>query len=899
MENTTLWYSLNAEEVMKKMRVGRDGLSATEATRRRKEYGANQLMLYKRSHIIWRFLKQFHHILVYVLLGAALIALGLHNWTDASVIFGVVIIDAIFGLVQEDKAERALNAIRNMLAPVATIVRSGEHQTIDARELVPGDVVYVRSGDKVPADLRLIESKTLQVQESVLTGESTPVEKNSAAVADNAILPERSSMLYSGTLVTYGRGMGVVTATGVHTEVGKIGVLLAHVQPVDTPLLRQMDHFGRWLTIWIVGMAAAIFLIGALVWQSASGAMFMAVIGLIVAAIPEGLPPLLTIVLSLGVTRMAKINAIVRHMPAIETMGTVTTICVDKTGTLTQNELSVQKIITARHDYMIEGGKDRRELFVASKIGQEAAVVNDYPDLDLAIHSAILCNDSLLRVDGSNDVYSDPLDRALLALHGVATVNAHFIRESYPRNDVIPYESEHKFMATLHHDHMGQHFIYVKGAPESILTMCQQQQVDGISEQLNVKYWQEKVEMLALQGLKVIAVAYKKIATSQDNLKFSDIDNQFSLVALFGLIDPPRPEVRHAIARCQQAGICVKMITGDHAATAVTISSLLGIGNAHGVLTGSAMDAMNDDELLQVSRDVDIYARVLPQHKLRLVKALQASGEIVAMTGDGVNDAPALRRADIGIAMGKRGTEIAKEAAEMVLSDDNFATIVAAIAEGRSIYDSLKKVILYVLPTSIAQAAVIALAILCDLTLPLTAAQILWVNMVTTVTLSLSLGFEEKKYDVMRNRPRSTKASILSPFLLWRTVCVTFLLALGVFALFLFEHLISQDLATTHTIVVNMIVMAEAAYLINCRDIYRNVINFKTLLHSQAMWLAIGIVVVLQLLFTYTPYMQKFFGTVNMNLQQWCYVGVFALGVFLLVELEKFIIRLSRKNVIP
>lgn len=892
METEILWHSLSVAETLQRLSVDVDlGLTANEVGQRQQLYGSNQLVVSRPPNLWWRFLRQFHHVLVYVLLGAAAIACYLRHWSDMSVILAVVVVDAIFGLIQEGKAEKALSAIRNWLAPMAEVVREGQRGTIEASDLVPGDIVCIRSGDKIPADIRLIETKSLQVQEAILTGEATPLEKSSIAVAADVSLSERYSMLYSGTIVTYGRAMGVVIATGINTEIGKISKLLLQVPAVITPLLRQMDAFGRWLAAGIVVAAIIIFSVGTLLWHDAGATVFMAVVGLVVAAIPEGLPPLLTIILALGVMRMVKVNAIVRHLPAIETMGTVTAICADKTGTLTCNELSVQKIVTLPYHYMVGDDDDHKELFLHDK----PVTIVEHPDLATALRSAILCNDSdLLQIENQPRNYSDPLDYALLALHGVAKMNAHFIREAYPRDDVIPYESEHKFMATLHHDHQGQHFIYVKGAPERILKMCRQQQVNGVAAALNLAYWQEQIEQLALQGLKVIAVAFKKLAVPQVELQFKDMDDQFIFIALFGLIDPPRPEARTAIAKCQQAGIRVKMITGDHAATAVTISSLLGIGNAHGILTGVEIDQMSDEELAQVAQDVDIYARVLPQHKLRLVEALQAKGEIVAVTGDGVNDAPALRRADIGIAMGKKGTEIAKEAAEMVLADDNFATIVAAIEEGRNVYDSLKKAVIYILPTGIAQALVVALAILFNWILPLTAIQILWVNMVSTVTLSLSLGFEKKESAVMKDQPRSAKTSILSSFLTWRTLFVSGLLVVAVFALFFIEPITQQNLAVMRTVAVNMIVLGETVYLINCRNVYNNVINFKALFGSKPMWVAIGAVLLLQSLFTYLPQAQQFFSSAAISWQQWSYIAGFSLGIFLLIELEKWIIRWSK-----
>jgi calcium-translocating P-type ATPase len=767
-----------------------------------------------------------------------------------------------------------------MLAPTAQVIRDGKKTTIAASELVPGDVVVIRRGDKVPADLRLCESENLQAQESILTGESLPVAKQSAPVLENAQLSERSSILYSGTLIVSGRGLGVVVASGVDTQVGKVSEMLANVQSVDTPLLRQMNKFGHWLTVLIIMLGVTVFAIGALVWHGSGSDLFMAVVSLIVAAVPEGLPPVMTIILAIGVARMAKQNAIVRRMPAVETMGAVTTICTDKTGTLTSNELTAQSIVTAKHHYFTN-----------------TDTLADQPDLKKAIVSAILCNEAELHYqDGSYMAKGNPIDVALMAAGLKAKFDVPLWQKKHPCTDLIPYETEHKFMATLHHDHVGRGFVYVKGAPEIILKKCKSQQVNGEVAALDVDYWQDAIEKLTSEGQRVIAVAYKTVDNKKSDLLFDDVNDDLVLVALFGLIDPPRPEAILAVGECRRAGIGVKMITGDHAITAAAIAAQVGIDNAR-VLTGDEIDAMSDDELAAIVQKVHVYARTAPQHKLRLVKALQSHGEIVAMTGDGVNDAPALKRADIGVAMGDKGADIAKESAEMVLADDNFATIVHAVSEGRTIYDNLKKAIVFTLPTSFAQAFVVVAAIVCGLTLPITAVQILWVNMITAVALSLALGFESAENDVMHRPPRDSKTPLLSWSLLGRVFLVSLGLVVGVFALFFFEYNKMFDLPVARTIAVNMFVLGEIVYLINCRNLKSSSMHLKTFFGSKPVLLSIIVVLLLQLFFTYTPFMQKFFGTTSISPTHWCYIVITAVMFFILVEVEKFFLRFGSREV--
>jgi len=938
------WHSLKIPEVLKALtvivqpgdidddgsRYASCGLTDQSADLRRVKYGLNQLITLKPQNLIVRFLRQFHNILIYILLFSAAIALVLTRLVDATVIIGVIVLNAIVGFIQEGKAEKALAAIRDMLAPIARVVRNGKRAVIPASQLVPGDVVIIERGDKVPADLRLLETRRLQVQESILTGEASPTEKNTIGVRATASLAERSSMAYSGTIVTGGSGLGVVVATALNTEVGKVSEMLEKVEVPITPLLQQMNYFGYWITVAILLFGVGTFLFGALVWGDSSRELLMAVIGLIVAAVPEGLPPILTVILAIGVTNMARHHAIIRRLPAVETMGAVTTICSDKTGTLTCNELMVEDLVTAAGHYSSALDDLIHVVVDGEHAANEIVEIADHRDLEIALIAGILCNDAELRYGGSSiatyrcrtarapELYGDPLDQALLVLSHKIGIDIALIKKTNPRTDLIPYESEHRFMATLHHDHKhGKNFLYAKGAAEHILDMCIRQQVNGEFETLNINYWRRKIDELAAKGEKVIGVAYREITTvasqsitnqnehSKQQLNFSDVV-ELTMIAIFGVIDPPREEAVAAVSECHAAGIVVKMITGDHAVTAKAIAQYLGIGvknnqvkgNEHEsigephVLTGNEIDAMDDAQLAETVLVVDVYARTSPEHKLRLVKSLQQGGQIVAMTGDGVNDAPALRQADIGIAMGEKGTEIAKEAADMVLTDNNFATIVHAVAEGRTVYENLKKTVLFVLPTSIAQAVAVVVAIFLNWQLPISAVQILWVNMITTVTLSLSLGFEKPLSDVMLKPPRSKNAPILSMFLGWRVTLVSLLLTVAVFALFAIARATDTDLATTRTIAVNVIVVGEIFYLLNCRRVFDSVLNREGLFASKPMWLAIIVVILLQLIFTYVPAMQHFFATAGLNVWQWLNIIGVGMVIFLLVEAEKWLLRL-------
>ncbi|MDD5057383.1 MAG: cation-transporting P-type ATPase [Sideroxydans sp.] len=879
------WHQLSAQEVLDKFSASAQGLADAEAALRLARDGENRLIPQKIRGPLLRFLLQFHNVLIYVLLGSACITALLAHWVDTGVIVGVVVINAIIGFIQEGKAEQALDAIRRMLSPEATVLRDGKHVVVAAETLVAGDIVLLQSGDKVPADLRLLSVKNLRIEEAALTGESAAVEKNSAAVDGHAALGDRYCMAYSGTLVVYGQGRGVVVATAGNTEIGRISALLDEVQTLTTPMLRQMEKFGRWLTLVIMLLAAFTFLFGWLVYHFGVADMFLAAVSMAVAAIPEGLPAVMTITLALGVQRMAKHHAIVRRLPAVETLGSVTVICTDKTGTLTRNEMTVQRVLTAAHEFEVSGaGYAPHGDFVVA--GNEVDIGGNGEALDL-FRAGLLCNDAALHeTAGAWHIAGDPTEGALVTLALKAGLDAKYEQAALPRTDLIPFESEHGFMATLHHDHAGHAFIFVKGAEEQILAMCHSQRVAGEDIAIDPARWQGRMEQTAALGQRVLALAVKTIGGAQRELNFADMQSGFTLLGMVGITDPPREEAIAAVRECQAAGIRVKMITGDHIETARAIAAQMGIGHGN-ALSGNELDALDDTQLRKAVLEVDVFARASPQHKLRLVAALQANGEVVAMTGDGVNDSPALKRADIGVAMGLKGTEVAKEAAGMVLADDNFATIAHAVKEGRTVYDNIKKAIVFIVPTNGGEAGMVLVAVFFGMTLPITPVQILWVNMVTAITLALALSFEQAEPGVMQRPPRAASESLLSGFMLWRVAFVSLLLTAGPLALFLWESSRGTSIEESRTVAVNALVVGEMAYLFNCRYLRAPVYKWRDFTGNAYVLLTIALLAAAQTLFTYLPVMQDLFGVVAIDAAAWARIALFGVLLFAAVELEK------------
>ncbi|MBX3746601.1 MAG: cation-transporting P-type ATPase [Verrucomicrobiae bacterium] len=880
-------HAMSADEVLQVLASSPDGLGTDEVLRRREQVGPNRLPEPESEGFFKRFFKHFHDLLIYILIAAAAVTAALGHWVDTVVILGVVVLNATIGFLQEGKAEQALAGIRRMLSPHAVARRDGGWTEIEAVDLVPGDIVRLKSGDRVPADLRLIEANNLRIEESSLTGESVPVGKTPSPTAADASLGDRHGMAYSGTLVAAGRGTGVATATGPSTELGRINRMISEVRTLATPLTRQMNQFGRILSVVIVGMAGLMMLIGWRLHDLAPGELFLAAIGFAVAAIPEGLPAILTITLALGVQRMASRNAITRKLNAVETLGSVTTICSDKTGTLTRNEMTVRHVVTASAAYEVSGTGYQPEGTI-TRDGQEASLDRD-ADLAAVIEVMAVCNDSEIReADGGWEVTGEPTEGAMRTL----ARKAGFEDTKYRRVAAIPFESENKFMATLHRLPDGGARILLKGAPDRLLDRCRQQRsATGAPESLDRAFWERRIDALGNQGLRVLAAAARDVDEAHDELTPDDLGDGMIFLGLVGIIDPPRPEAIEAIRICRQAGIRVKMITGDHAGTAQAIGREMGIGDGSPAVTGAELEAASDDDLRRLVRKADLFARTSPEHKLRLVTALQAGGEVVAMTGDGVNDAPALRRADVGVAMGIKGTEATKEAAEIVLADDNFSSIERAVEEGRTIYDNLRKAILFILPTNGAEALVILAAIVLGFALPLTPVQILWVNMVTAVTLALALAFEPAEPGVMRRPPRDPRAPILGRAFLWRIAFVSLLIGGATIAVFLVEKRLEATVELARTLAVNTLVCSQAFYLFNSRFLRESSLSMRGLFSNRIVWLAVAILALLQLLFVYAPFMQTLFGSTPLEWRHWLIPLGIGLGVFLLVETEKAVLR--------
>ena len=885
------WHAADAGEVFSMLDACREGLRQAEAERRLARYGANTLPSPPRRSAALRFLMQFHNVLIYVLLASAAITALLGHWVDSSVIIGVVLINAVIGFIQEGKAEQAMDAIRRMLRLHAQVLRDGQRRDVPAECLVPGDIVFVSSGDKVPADMRLLDARNLRIDESILTGESMTSEKQTAPVSEEDALGDRLSMAYFGTLVCCGQGMGIVVATGAGTEIGRISAMLGQVHALSTPLLKKLAEFGRRLTWAILGVSCLLFVFGTLVRGYAAREMFLAAVGLAVAAIPEGLPAIMTVTLAIGVQRMARRHAIIRRLPAAEALGGVTVICSDKTGTLTKNEMTVQQVITAGTVYGMSGaGYAPHGGFALD--GREVDVAQ-HPILADIARASLLCNDaSLDNVDGEWRLAGDPTEVALVTLALKAGLDQHFEREALPRTDIIPFESEHRFMATLHHDHTGRGVVFLKGAPERVLALCDTQYAAGEIRPLDLPDWHARMETAAGIGMRLLAIAMRTEQNHRLELSFPDIEARgFVLMAVLGITDPPREEAISAIAACRSAGIRVKMITGDHAATAGAIGQRLGLAEQVRTVVGVSLDNLDDKQLQELAANIEVFARASPEHKLRLVKALQAKGEVVAMTGDGVNDAPALKMADVGVAMGRKGTEAAKEAAEIVLADDNFASIVAAVEEGRTAYDNIRKAILFTLPTNIGEACMVLIAILLGITLPITPAQILWVNMITQVTLSLAIAFERGEADIMRRPPRDPRESLLYGVLAWRIVLVSALLVAGGLGLFLWERNHGADLHTARTVAVNALVMGQIMYLFNCRHMTSSALHWKSVVGNRHALFAIGVLLVFQMLFTYLPVMQTIFRTASLDFASWMRIVLFGTALMLVVELDKHLRR--------
>jgi cation-transporting P-type ATPase F len=889
-------HQMSADEVVRLLDVDRDrGLDLLEVKARQERFGRNVLPATAGHGPLIRFLLQFHQPLVYILLAATVITFVLEEWVDSAVILGVVLVNAVIGFLQESKAAKALEALAKTTRTEARVLRSGEVRLVSSEELVPGDLVILQSGDKVPADLRLIQLRDLQIDESALTGESVPVEKNSASLSGQVALGDRKNLAFSSTLVTYGQGRGVVTSIGADTEVGRISNLISTADALETPLTQKIQRFSKVLLVVILLLSATAALVGMYRRQDTLD-IFMSAVAMAVAAIPEGLPAAVTIILAIGVARMARRRAIIRKLPAVETLGSTSTICSDKTGTLTVNQMTVRRIWAGGSRYDVTGtgyGPDG-ELIAVSE-GDARVDANEA--LRECLLVGLLCSDSsVFKTDGRWEIQGDPTEAAMIVAANKAGYQPKPWQAKRKRIDSIPFESLHQYMATLHEEVGSPHrLICVKGAVEVILARCRAMlDAAGNEFPLDADAVHTEFHDMASQGLRVLALAIAPVGGEIASINHADVKD-LVLVGLQGMIDPPREEARRAIAACQAAGVRVKMITGDHAATAKAIAEQLGLqgernptSDALEALTARDLAELSDEKLIDAADRVAVFARVTPEQKLRLVRALQARGRVVAMTGDGVNDAPALKQADIGVAMGLGGTEVAKEAADMVLTDDNFATIEAAVEEGRGVFDNLTKFIVWTLPTNAGEGMVILAAVLMGTVLPVYPVQILWINMMTGIFLGMMLAFEPKEPDIMTRPPREPDVPLLSPVLLLRIFIVSAFMLAGAFGSF--KWALSQGFTQNEarTVAVNVFVFVEVFYLFNCRSLTHSML-YVGLFSNRWIWLGVAGMVGLQVAFTYVPFMNRLFHSGPITWDAWWRILGTGLLTFIVIEIEKWI----------
>ena len=897
------WHHHALEDIDKLLETNsHSGLDVLTVKERQLFYGPNRLTPQKGKPPIVLFLLQFNQPLVYILLAAAIVTFVLQEWVDSGVIFGVILVNAIVGFIQESKALKAIEALSRSMEGFATVLRAGTKITIPSHELVLGDIVLLQSGDKVPADLRLIRCRELQVDESALTGESVPSQKKLQPLALETPLSERHNMTYSSTLVTYGTATGVVVETGDHTEIGQINTLIANATVLATPLTKSVSKFSELLLKVILLLAGLTFVIGWLHGQPMLET-FMAAVALAVGAIPEGLPAAMSIMLAIGVNKMASRHAIIRKMPAVETLGSTTVICSDKTGTLTQNQMTVQQIFAGQTHYEVTGTgyNPQGEISGNGKRIEPAqfhTTQNQITALSETLKAGLLCNDSrLIEKEQRWAIDGDPTEAALISSAFKAQFNLADLEQTYPRVDTLPFESQHQYMATLHKpaidNEAGQYVIYIKGSVESILKRSDSALGnDNQLTSLDITQIHQEIDLMASKGLRVLAFAKKLVSADTQNVTHEMLNSGLTFLGLQAMMDPPRQEAISAVKACQSAGIQVKMITGDHVVTAAAIAKQIGLkGNDHGLdeqyaYSGHSLAQLSDTELVEVAEKSAVFARVTPEQKLRLVEALQSKGHVVAMTGDGVNDAPALKQADIGIAMGLGGTEVAKEAADMILTNDNFATIEAAVEEGRSVFDNLVKFITWTLPTNAGEGLVILTAIIFGLTLPITPVQILWINMTTALLLGLMLAFENKEPGLMSRKPRIPNSPIINTELAIRILTVSTFMLAGAYGLFNWAIHMNHSVETARTLAVNMFVFGEIFYLFNCRSLRFSM--FKIGFFSNP-WLLVGVIAMIsiQIFFTHSTTMNNLFGSAPLSLLQWSAVLLAGLTIYIVIDMEK------------
>lgn len=878
------WHTLSVDDVFNALKSNKKGLSRGDTQNRLEKYGLNKLKSKKQKTALIIFLEQFKSFLVILLLVAVVISvfLGFYfeesHFVDAAVIGAILILNAILGFYQEYKAEKTLEALKKLVVPKVVVIRNGEHIEIKTEEIVPGDIVLLESGNRVPADLRLFEALELKIDESALTGESVPVKKGINILKDLPV-SERKNMAFMGTLVSYGRGKGIVVSTGMSTEMGKIAGMVQEREET-TPLQRKLQKFGKSLGIVVIIITLIIFIIG-IIRAEDIFLMFMTAMSLAISAVPEGLPAVITLTLAIGTQRMLKRNSIVKRLAAVEGLGATTVICADKTGTMTTNEMTVRKVWVSGKIIDVTGvGFEPKGDFLLGKTKIDTKKVGS---IEMLLKISSMCNDSILKEKPRWYIIGDPTEGALkvLAIKGG-------IKEEYPRINEIPFSSERKMMTTI--QKIDKEFVaFTKGAPEIILGLCDRIYINKKLSKDEKEKILETVHQLASKGLRVLAFAYKNL---EDKCSLKSVEKNMTFVGLAAMIDPPRKETAKAVVLCKQAGIKTIMITGDHQLTAKAIGAEVGlIGKA---LRGEDLDKMNDEKLKEVVEDTVIFARISPQHKMRIVEALRARGHIVAVTGDGVNDAPALKKADIGVAMGIKGTDVAKEAADMILMDDNFSTIVSAVEEGRGIYDNIKKFIRFLLAANFDEMLLITTVVLLSIRdpisgefiLPLLPVQILWLNLITDGFPALALGVDPKEKDIMKRPPRNPKKGMLDGILLF--IIVASLLAfISAFSLFIIELQTSGNASKAITIVFTQTMMFEFFLVFNCRSEKKCAFRINPL-ENKKLLIAIIISLILQVVIIYTPMLQSIFKVVPLDFMDWIMIILFS-SVALLVTPEIFI----------
>lgn len=906
------WHALPEEDVARQI-VAVDlplaallerGLSQAEVIQRQKQYGPNELKAKAATPAWVKFLQQFNQSLLYILMVAGAVKAFLGSWRNAIVIWAVVVINALIGYIQESKAEEAIAALAQSVVTEVTVIREGQKLRVPSRELVPGDVVLLSSGDKVPADLRLLSVRNLQVDESALTGESVPVEKRLGSLAEDTPLADRQNMAYAGSFVTFGQGAGVVVAIGNQTQTGRISELVEKGGSLQTPLTRKFEEFSLMLLRIILSLAGLTFLVGLAQGQGAAS-VFEAAVALAVSAIPEGLPAVVTVTLAIGVSRMAKRHAIIRKLPAVETLGSATVICSDKTGTLTENQMTVQAIYAGSQLYRVTGSGYSPQGQILAQEGDAPVEVDRLPVLQACLLAGCLCNDTRLQPkdNGQWEVVGDPTEAALLVAAQKGGLDLEELQRRRPRLDSIPFESEFQYMATLHRLGPEEHCIYVKGSVEALLPRCRSQMgSQGEIQSLEEERIRQQVEALARQGLRVLAFAQKPVSSSQTRVDHPDLEGDLVFLGLQGMIDPPRPEAIAAVHSCQTAGMQVKMITGDHVLTAQAIAEQMGLGGGKPVqaYSGRDLEQLSPEEFVEAANRGSVFARVVPEQKLRLVEALQARGQIVAMTGDGVNDAPALKQADVGIAMGRGGTEVAKAAADMILTDDNFASIEAAVEEGRTVYNNLLKAIAFILPVNGGESMTILLSVLLNRELPILAIQVLWLNMINSITMTVPLAFEPSTGREMTRPPRDPEANLLSPRLLQRILLVSVFNWILIFGVFEYIEQTTGNLNLARTMAIQALVIGRIFYLLSLSQAIPTLLGrgrasqlerHERLMDTAAIAIGIGAAILLQILFSQWSLFNIIFDTAPLSWEQW--------GFCLLVSLPLIVVSAVANRVDP